>query len=370
MNKHIEKIEDELIITVEQHESDDLPELNDDELQTEVPYSGEYWGKLQGGRRKEIPQGLWDRCIECEETIYIKARQENLYMCPKCGSNYPMPAYDRVVLLSDEGAFKEIDAQMKSIDTLKFEGKSSYVSKLEDSKRKSGLTDAVICGTTALEGNPYALGVMDFRFLGASMGSVVGEKITRITEVATAKKLPLVLVTASGGARMYEGMLSLMQMAKTSAALHRHQQAGLPYIVIMTHPTYAGVTASFASLGDLIVAEPKAMIGFAGPRVIRDTTQATLPEGFQSSEFLLAKGLIDRIIAREKLREELSLILQCFSKAGKPEVKTTPAAKVVKAVKAVKKAAPKVKKVAEKVVKKAASKVTPKAKAKPTKTKK
>lgn len=333
MNDYKKHPDAEHKFTVEQHEMDDLPELESDELETEVPYSGEYWGKLQGGRRKEIPQGLWDRCIECEETIYVKAREDNLYMCPKCGCNYPMPAPERIELLSDEGTFKEIDAKMHSIDTLKFEGMSSYTTKLSDNQCKTKMVDAVMCGRCELNKIPYALGVMDFRFLGASMGSVVGEKITRITELATAQKLPLVLVTASGGARMYEGMLSLMQMAKTSAALHRHAEAGLPYIVIMTHPTYAGVTASFASLGDLILSEPQAMIGFAGPRVIRDTTQATLPEGFQSAEFLLKKGLIDRIILRKDLREELTLILECFKNAGTKlkahAPKATPIKKVV-----------------------------------------
>ena len=190
---------------------------------------------------------------------------------------------------------------------------ASYDEKLRSNQQKSGLKDAVLCGTATLDKRPYALGIMDFRFLGASMGSVVGEKITRITELATEKRLPLVIVTASGGARMYEGMLSLMQMAKTSGALCRHAKQKLPYIVIMTHPTTAGVTASFASLGDLIIAEPGAMIAFAGPRVIKDTTQAKLPEGFQSAEFLLKKGLIDRIVDRKNLRKELSLYLEYFN---------------------------------------------------------
>lgn len=210
----------------------------------------------------------------------------------------------------------EIDANVESVDTLKFEGVSSYTSKLESNKKKTGLRDAIICGHAKLDGRPYALGVMDFRFLGASMGAVVGEKVTRLVEFATAHHLPLVIVTASGGARMYEGMISLMQMAKTSGALQRHAAAHLPYIVIMTHPTTAGVTASYASLGDLILAEPEALIGFAGPRVIKDTTQAQLPEGFQTSEFLLKKGLIDKIIDRKNLRTELSLCLEYFAKAS------------------------------------------------------
>lgn len=266
-------------------------------------------------RKKDFPSGLWDKCKKCSKTVYTKQMEENLNVCPHCGFHCPLPAAKRIELLTDKDTFKEIDAAMESVDTLKFTGVASYTEKLDSSQKKSGLKDAIVCGTAKLDGRPYALGVMDFSFLGASMGSVVGEKITRLTEAATAAGMPLVLVTASGGARMYEGMLSLMQMAKTSGALRRHADAGLPYIVIMTHPTYAGVTASFASLGDLILAEPGALIGFAGPRVIKDTTQSELPPGFQTSEFLLEKGLIDRIIERKKLREELSLCLEYFSSA-------------------------------------------------------
>jgi len=264
-------------------------------------------------KKKEIPHGLWEKCPNCDEIVYSKLREENLNVCPRCSSHGSMTAPNRIKLLTDEDSFVEIDSTMKSVDTLKFEGVASYSDKLAGNIKKTGLNDAIICGTAALNAIPYALGVMDFRFLGASMGSVVGEKFTRLTELATEKKIPLVIVTASGGARMYEGMLSLMQMAKTSGALQRHSDAGLPYFVIMTHPTTAGVTASFASLGDLIIAEPGALIGFAGPRVIKDTTQAKLPEGFQTSEFLLKKGLIDRIVERKNLRAELALLLQYFT---------------------------------------------------------
>lgn len=263
-------------------------------------------------RKKEIPEGLWEKCKNCEETIYTKQKEEDWNICPKCGFHYPLPAHRRIELLTDEGSFREIDANLESVDTLKFEGVASYTEKLISNKKKTGLVDAIVCGEATLEKIPYALGVMDFRFLGASMGAVVGEKVTRLIEYATAHKLPLVIVTASGGARMYEGMISLMQMAKTSGALDRHKEAGLPYIVIMTHPTTAGVTASFASLGDLTLAEPGALIGFAGPRVIKDTTQAQLPEGFQTAEFLLRKGMIDRIVERKKLREELTFCLEFF----------------------------------------------------------
>ena len=268
-------------------------------------------------RKTIIPEGVWEKCKKCHGTVYTRQLEENLLVCPRCEFHKPMTAWQRIDLLTDKGSFEEIDAAMESVDTLKFEGAASYTDKLVENQRKTGMKDAVICGTATLNGRPYALGVMDFRFLGASMGSVVGEKLTRLIELATAKKLTLVIVTASGGARMYEGMLSLMQMAKTSGALKRHAGADLPYIVIMAHPTYAGVTASFASLGDLTLAEPEAMIGFAGPRVIRDTTQAKLPEGFQTSEFLQDRGMIDRIIPRKNLRHELGLCLEYFSKGCK-----------------------------------------------------
>ena len=268
-------------------------------------------------KKKEIPQGLWEKCPQCSETIYAKQKEENLNVCPRCSYHYPMTAWNRIKLLTDEGSFTEFDADMESVDTLKFEGVAPYQSKLDDNKLKSGLKDAVVYGSASLDSRKYVLAVMDFRFLGASMGCVVGEKVTRAAELALKEKIPYVIVTASGGARMYEGMLSLMQMAKTSGALERLDEAFLPYIVIMTHPTTAGVTASFASLGDLILAEPGAMIAFAGPRVIKDTTQAKLPEGFQTAEFLLKKGLIDKIIERKNLRNELSLCLEYVTSSCK-----------------------------------------------------
>ena len=229
-------------------------------------------------KKKEIPEGLWEKCKKCEEIIFTKTREENLNICPRCSYHYPMTAQQRIALLTDEGTFKEIDADIESVDTLKFEGVASYTDKLAASRKKTGLTDAVVCGHAKLNGIHYALGVMDFRFLGASMGAVVGEKITRLIEYATAKKLPLVIVTASGGARMYEGMISLMQMAKTSAAIQRFSAKGGLYISVLTHPTTGGVTASFASLGDIMLAEPGALIGFAGPRVIEQTIRQKLPE--------------------------------------------------------------------------------------------
>lgn len=278
------------------------------------------FGKTKSARlgtltKKGVPHGVWDKCKDCNELVFKKQLEENLNVCPTCEFHHPMTAQARIELLTDPGTFSEVDISLSSVDTLKFEGVAPYSEKLQQNQEKTGMKDAVVCGTAKLNGKDYALAVMDFRFLGASMGSVVGEKITRITELATAKRIPLVIVTASGGARMYEGMLSLMQMAKTSGALARHAETGLPYIVIMTHPTTAGVTASFASLGDITIAEPKALIGFAGPRVIKDTTQAKLPEGFQSSEFLMKKGMIDRIVERKNLKNELSLLLEYFAKA-------------------------------------------------------
>lgn len=262
--------------------------------------------------KREVPAGLWQKCKSCGTVLYKSNLDNAEQVCPECDFHYPLTAEQRIQLLTDENSWQEMDNDLTSADPLNFPG-GSYVDKIKNAQEKTGMTDAVRCGLATLDQRPYALAVMDFRFLGASMGSVVGEKITRLIECATAKRLPLVIVTASGGARMYEGMFSLMQMAKTSAALERHAEQKLPYIALLTHPTTAGVTASFASLGDIIIAEPKALVGFAGPRVIKQTTQAELPEGFQSAEFLKEKGFIDRIIHRHKLRKELSLFLEYFS---------------------------------------------------------
>lgn len=274
----------------------------------------------------KIPVGTFEKCKGCEESFHKDEWKKNLEVCPECGYHKTLPSARRIEILTDAGTFVEVDSGLLSVDILKFEGVASYTDKLEQNRKKTGLNDAVVCGTGKLNGIEFALGVMDFSFLGASMGSVVGEKITRITELATEKGIPLVVVTASGGARMYEGMFSLMQMAKTSGALERHKEKKLPYIVIMTNPTTAGVTASYASLGSVILAEPQALIGFAGPRVIKDTTQATLPEGFQTSEFVLKKGLIDRIIPRSELRKELGLMLDYLT-ANKVTVPNTSAKK-------------------------------------------
>ena len=271
------------------------------------------YSRVETPPTKDIPPGLWIKCKGCGAAVYRTKLDENLGVCPTCGYHMPLTPEQRIRQLTDEGSFHEIDPNLSSTDPLEFAGDGVYPKKLRQSKEKTGLKEAVVCGAAALDQCAYALAVMDFRFLGASMGSAVGEKITRLIERATDDHLPLVIVTASGGARMYEGMLSLMQMAKTSAALARLDDAGLPYIVIMTHPTTAGVTASFASLGDVTLAEPGALIGFAGPRVIKQTTQAELPEGFQTAEFLLEHGFIDRVVHRAELRRELSLLLGYFS---------------------------------------------------------
>ena len=256
-------------------------------------------------RKREIPEGLWTKCPKCATMVFDKELDENLKVCPHCTYHFPIGARERIHSLVETCSFEEMDANLTSVDILEFTGVASYKDKLEAYQKTTGLKDAVITGVGKIGDFRLALGVMDFAFLGGSMGSVVGEKLTRLIETATSKALPLIIVSTSGGARMYEGMFSLMQMAKTCAALAYHGKAGLPYISVLTHPTTAGVMASYASVGDLILAEPGAMIGFAGPRVIKDTTQAELPPGFQTAEFLLEHGLIDSIVPRKEMKDQL-----------------------------------------------------------------
>jgi acetyl-CoA carboxylase carboxyl transferase subunit beta len=237
--------------------------------------------------------------------VFDKELDENLKVCSHCQHHFPIGARERINSLVETCTFEEMDAALTSVDVLNFTGVASYISKLEDYQKSTGLKDAVLTGICKIGEHRTALGVMDFAFLGGSMGSVVGEKLTRLIEKATEKELPIIIISTSGGARMYEGMFSLMQMAKTCAALAYHMKARLPYLSVLTHPTTAGVMASYASVGDLIIAEPGAMIGFAGPRVIRDTTQAELPPGFQTAEFLLDKGLIDAIVPRREMKPRL-----------------------------------------------------------------
>ena len=263
--------------------------------------------KLGGkSKKREIPEGLWTKCPKCNTMVFDKELDENLKVCTHCHHHFPIGSRERIHSLVETCTFEEMDADMKSVDVLSFTGAASYTSKLEKYESSTGLKDAVITGLCKIGEHRAALGVMDFSFLGGSMGSVVGEKLTRLIEKATEKTLPLIIISTSGGARMYEGMFSLMQMAKTCAALAYHGRARLPYISVLTDPTMAGVMASYASVGDLIIAEPGAMIGFAGPRVIKDTTQAELPPGFQTAEFLLDHGLIDSIVPRKEMKSRLT----------------------------------------------------------------
>ena len=267
-------------------------------------------------RKREIPEGLWTKCPSCATMIFDKELDGNLQICPKCQHHFPIGSRERIHSLVETCTFEEMDAEMASVDVLGFKGVATYKSKLDAYKKKSTLKDAVITGIARIGRHQVALGVMDFNFLGGSMGSVVGEKLTRLIERGTEGHWPVIIISTSGGARMYEGMFSLMQMAKTSAALAYHAQRRLPYVSILVNPDYAGVMASYASLGDLILAEPKALIGFAGPRVIKDTTQAELPPGFQTSEFLLDHGLIDAIVPRNEMKDQLIQYLD-FLTAGK-----------------------------------------------------
>ncbi len=261
-------------------------------------------------KRKGVPDGAWLKCEDCGELIYKKTLDENFKVCPKCNYHFVIGAYERISRFLDEGSFEEFDKDMKPLDVLKFKGPKSYVEKVEEDRIATGMEEAVVIGKGRVSHRQIAFGVTDSRFIMGSMGYVVGEKITRITEFATGNKLPLVIISGSGGgARMYEGMVSLMQMAKTSGALARHNEAGLLYISVLTNPTMAGVLASFASLGDVIMAEPKALIGFTGPRVIEQTIRQKLPEGFQSSEFLLEHGLIDIVVSRKNLRDTVAQLI-------------------------------------------------------------
>jgi acetyl-CoA carboxylase carboxyl transferase subunit beta len=269
-------------------------------------------------RKRDMPEGLWTKCEKCEALIYDKELDDNLKVCPKCDYHFQIGARERIHSLVETCSFEEIDAQMESVDVLKFTGAASYAAKLASYRKKSTLLkDAVITGIGKIGDHRVALGVMDFAFLGGSMGSVVGEKLTRLIEAGTDRGLPVIIISTSGGARMYEGMFSLMQMAKTCGALAYHAKQKLPYISILTNPTYAGVIASFATVGDLIIAEPEAMIGFAGPRVIKDTTQAELPDGFQTSEFLQKYGLIDAIVSRRVMKERLIFFLDFMATGRK-----------------------------------------------------
>jgi acetyl-CoA carboxylase carboxyl transferase subunit beta len=268
--------------------------------------------KSQTTKKRDIPQGLFQKCPGCGDVVNEIELVQNQRVCPRCDYHMTQSARERIQHLVDPDTFTEIDADLKSIDTLKFHGMATYKDRLKKYQQTTGLVDAVITGHAMLDGYKVALAVMDFGFLAATMGSVVGERITRAIEFATDESVAIIIVASSGGARLYEGMLSLMQMAKTSGALARHAEKRLPYISVLTNPTTAGVMASFASLGDVMLAEPKSMIGFAGPRVIKETTHQDLPEGFQTAEFLQEHGLIDMIVHRRKMREQISKLLDYF----------------------------------------------------------
>lgn len=269
-------------------------------------------------KRKEIPGGLWTKCPGCDNPTYNKELKNNHSVCLKCGFHMSLTALERVAMLIDEGTFTEHDNDIASGDPLKFCGPKTYKEKLKADQESTDLTDAVITGHGKINGFKCVLAVTDSRFIMGSMGSVVGEKVTRAVEYATDQKIPVIIVSGSGGgARMYEGAISLMQMAKTCAALSRHHEQGLLYISVLTNPTMGGIMASFAGIGDVIIAEPKALIGFAGPRVVEQTIRQKLPEGFQRSEFLLAHGLIDMIVKRHDMKDTLAQLID-YTEGNKP----------------------------------------------------
>ncbi len=266
-------------------------------------------------KKTKMPEGVWTKCKNCQEIIYAKEIVRNLNVCPKCDYHFRISARERIELILDEGSFVEMDTKIRSVDFLEFKDTKKYKDRIRDAVKKAGDGDAVICGSGTINGLPTIVGVFDFSFMGGSMGSVVGEKLTRAIEKGIEVKAPVMIFSSSGGARMQESIISLMQMAKTSAALAKLKAAGIPFISILTDPTTGGVTASFAMLGDINMAEPRALIGFAGPRVIEQTIRQTLPDGFQRSEFLLEHGMVDMIVPRNEMKERLSQILHIFTKS-------------------------------------------------------
>jgi acetyl-CoA carboxylase carboxyl transferase subunit beta len=269
--------------------------------------------ELKTDKKVKIPEGLWVKCDNCKEIIYKKEINKNLKVCPKCNYHFRISAKERLKLIIDEGSFKEINAGLSSDDPLHFKDKIPYTERIEENRKRSGLEEAAISGEATIEGHPVIVVVMDFSFMGGSMGSVVGEKVLRASEAAIEMKCPLVTVASSGGARMQEGIFSLMQMARVSAAIGRLHDNGILYISVLADPTFGGVTASFAMLGDVILAEPKSLIGFAGPRVIEQTIKQQLPEDFQRAEFLLEHGLIDRIVDRKEIKKTVAKVIELLT---------------------------------------------------------
>ena len=280
---------------------------------------GQSTGKIT--QEPEEGDGLWSKCPECGLVVYVKDLKANASVCAGCGHHHRIDSEERIALIADPGSFHALNETLEPTDPLTFKDRRAYADRLRESQAATGLRDGVVTGLCRVDGLDLALAVMDFRFMGGSMGSVVGEKITRLVEEATSRQLPLLIVCASGGARMQEGMLSLMQMAKISGALERHHEAELLYIPLLTHPTTGGVTASFAMLGDLILAEPKALIGFAGRRVIEQTLREKLPDNFQTAEYLQDHGFVDTIVPRTQLRSTLASLLRLHG--CKPKELTT-----------------------------------------------
>lgn len=264
-------------------------------------------------RKKEIPDGIWVKCDACGEIIYRKELDKHLWVCSKCDHHFRIKSKDYIDLILDGGRLEEYDANLEASDPLGFKDSKKYPDRIKSSKKKTALKDAVVAGIGKIDGREISIAVMDFGFIGGSMGSVVGEKVARAIERSLERRIPLVIVSCSGGARMQEGILSLMQMAKTSALLAKLYDQKIPYVSVLTNPTTAGVMASYASLGDVIIAEPKALLGFAGPRVIQQTIKQDLPPGFQSSEFFLEHGFLDLISHRKELKKNISLILGYLS---------------------------------------------------------
>ena len=267
-----------------------------------------WFGKTKD-RKAKVPEGLWIKCNYCREIIYRKEVEKNGMVCPKCNYHFSISVEERIALILDEGTFKEHESQLYPSDPLNFKDSIRYRDRLKNYQKKTGTLDALTIGEGKIDGQPVILGVFNFKFMGGSMGSVVGEKILRAVDLSLGSRSPLIIASASGGARMQEGIFSLMQMSKTSAAMARLSGAGIPYISVLTDPTFGGVTASFAMLGDVMIAEPKSLIGFAGPRVVEQTIKQQLPEGFQRAEFLLEHGMLDMIVERKKLKETLSRLL-------------------------------------------------------------
>lgn len=261
-------------------------------------------------QKKEMPDGLWTKCTGCNEIIHRKQLEQNFYCCPKCNTHFRIGSKEYFAILLDEGSFKEMDKKMRSVDVLNFVDTKPYSVRLEETMRRTSLMDAIRTGTGSIEEIPVAIACMDFAFIGGSMGSVVGEKISRLIDVAIKKELPVIIISSSGGARMMESALSLMQLAKTSAKLAQLADAGIPYISVLTDPTTGGVTASYAMLGDVHIAEPGALIGFAGPRVIKQAVGKDLPKGFQRAEFLMEKGFVDLVVPRKDLRATIAKMLR------------------------------------------------------------